>query len=96
VPDIDALVLTSVNASWRRTIDVTTLVACLGGTREPAEWAEHVRTFFEDVPREALYRFVLAHRLPPERLLATYRALITPEERHGDLDAWLADLADVA
>ena len=94
--DIDALVLNTVNVSWRRTIDATTLVACLRGTSESAEWAEHVRTFFEDVPREALYRFVLAHDLPPERLLTTYRALIAPEERHGDLDTWLADLADAA
>jgi len=96
VADIDALVLNSVNASWRRSIDAATLVACLRGAREPAEWADHVRAFFEDVPREALYRFVLAHEVPPGCLLATYRALVTPEERHGGLESWLAGLADAA
>jgi len=94
VADVDALVLGTVNASWRRAIDASTLADCLMGRRAPGEWIEHVRTFFEDVPREAVFRFLLARALPPAAVLATYRAVTREEERrHGDLDTWLAELA---
>lgn len=95
--DVDALVLGSVNASWRRTIDAAALVACLQGTRSSNQWASHLRTFFEDVPREAILRFMLAHELSAGRVLATYRGCFPPDERdHDGIDGWLAELADAA
>ena len=96
VANVDALVLNTVNASWRHAIDAPTLVGILEG-RDPGEWVEHVRTFFEDVPREAILRFVLAHELPARRLLATYREIVPVDEREDDgIDGWLAELADAA
>lgn len=95
--DVDALVLGTVNASWRRTIDATTLVACLRGDVRSEQWVPHVRTFFEDVPREAILRFMLVHELTASRTLATYRACFAPDERdHDGIDGWLAELADAA
>lgn len=97
VADVDLLVLNTVNASWRRHIDATTLAACLAGTERQGSWSEHVRTFFEDVPREAVFRFLLAHQLSARAVLRTYRELIPTAERlHGDLERWLAELAEAA
>jgi hypothetical protein len=97
VADVDALVLTTVNAPWRSAIDTGTLLACLLGQRDPGRWLEHVRTFFEDVPREAIFRFMLAHDLSPGRLLTTHRRLFAADEQHHDgLATWLAELADAA
>lgn len=63
MPDIDALILGTVNVSLRRSIDAATLARCLEAGTPPLGWLEHVRAFFEDVPREAMSRFLLAHRL---------------------------------
>jgi hypothetical protein len=95
--DVDALVLGSVNASWRRRIDAPTLAACLSGEDAGADWEVHVRTFFEDVPREAVLRFLLAHDVTAAAALAVYRKHFSPDERnHDGIDAWLAELADAA
>jgi hypothetical protein len=97
VRDVDLLVLNTVNASWRRRIDAATLAACLGGTRSQRNWSAHVRTFFEDVPREAMLRFMVAHRLEPRAVLETYRTLRGRVEAGNDaLEGWLAELADAA
>lgn len=94
--DIDLLVLNSVNASLRNRVDALTLASCLTEGPEDA-WAEHVRAFFEEVPREAQYRFLLAHRLDARRVLETYHRLFSRQERsHGDLDGWLSELAGAA
>lgn len=95
--NVDALVLGTVNASWRRAIDGPTLIACLRREADVASWQEHLRTFFEDVPREAVLRLMIAHRLPAERMLGVYRTLFSPAERHqDDIEDWLAELADAA
>jgi hypothetical protein len=97
VPDVDLLVLDTVNASWRRAIDAPTLLACLRGGGSAAAWPEHLRTFFEEVPREAMLRLIVAHRLPADRMLALYRTLFAPDERgHDGIEDWLAELADAA
>lgn len=95
--NVDALVLGTVNASWRRAIDSETLAACLRGDPRAERWMSHVRTFFEDVSREAMLRFMLAHELTAFRTLATYRDCFAPDERdHDGIDGWLAELADAA
>jgi hypothetical protein len=94
--DVDLLVTNTVNASWRHAIDAATLAGCLAGRTPAGRWSEHVRTFFEDVPREAMLRFIAAHRLPPRAVLATYRALLSGAPRHDDLEAWLVELAGAA
>jgi hypothetical protein len=96
VRDIDALVLSTVNAPWRRSIDVDRLTSCLRGEGDVEEWNEHLRTFFEDVPLEAIFRFILAHRLPPKRLRDVYRRVVGTENGGDGIDSWLADLAAAA
>jgi hypothetical protein len=97
VADVDLLVLDTVNASWRRAITAPTLLACLRGEGDVAAWPEHLRTFFEEVPREAMLRRIVAHRLPADRMLALYRALFAHDERgHDGIEAWLTELADAA
>jgi len=95
--DIDLLVVNAVNASMRRAIDFETLLACLEGRGDLGPYQEHLKAFFEEVPREAVFRFMLAHELQPRVVLDCYRTLFPPEERcHGDLDTWLGELADAA
>jgi hypothetical protein len=97
MPDVDRLVLNTVNAPWRRQIDALALTACLEGARPMGRWSEHVRTFFEDVPREAMFRFFVAHRISPRAVLCSYRNLVSPSKHaHGDLEDWLAELAEIA
>jgi hypothetical protein len=94
--DIDRLVLNTVNAPWRRRIDAASLAACLAGGAGVRGWSEHVRTFFEDVPREAMLRFMLAHRLAPRAVLDAYRAVVGTGAADAELEAWLAELAAAA
>lgn len=95
--NVDLLVLGTVNASWRRAIDGPSLLACLRGEADAAVWQEHLRTFFEEVPREAMLRLMIAHRLPADRMLALYRTLFDRDERgHDGIEGWLTDLADAA
>lgn len=93
--DADQVVLATVNASWRRELGASELLACLRGTAPVADWADHLATFFTEVPLEAIERYIAAHRLPAERVLAAYRAVreITGEENPG-LEKWLGELAD--
>lgn len=93
--DIDRLVLNTVNAPWRRRIDAASLAGCLMGGAGLQGWSEHVRTFFEDVPREAMLRFMVAHQLDPRAVLETYRVLTTGAADAG-LAEWLAELATAA
>lgn len=96
VPDVDTLVLASVNASLRRTIDADTLATCLARARIDDGWGEHLHAFFEDVPREAMFRFMIARALSAARVLVTYRALHGAEPPDAELTAWLTGLADAA
>ena len=94
--DVDCLVLGSVNAAMRRAIDVPALVDALGGGPAVHLWPEHVRAFFEEVPREAIFRFMLAHRLNGTRVSTTCRT-VTEESPHSvDLATWIAELSHVA
>lgn len=53
------------------------IAAGLRDQRDSDRWLEHVRTFFEDVPREAIFRFMLAHDVSAERLLAIYPSTLS-------------------
>ena len=95
--NVDQLVLGSVNASLRRVIDAPTLVAALADPVLARQWGTHLDAFFEDVPREALLRFVRLHCIDPARLLDTYRRLSSTEhECDEELDRWLTELAGLA
>jgi hypothetical protein len=94
--DVDRLVLNTVNAPWRRRIGAVSLVGCLREGAGLQRWSEHVRTFFEDVPREAMLRFMVAHRLAPGTVLETYRTVMGSEAADAGLEAWLTELAAAA
>lgn len=70
--DDDALVLTTVNAPYRRSIDGDTLAGCLR-TGETADCIVHVATLFVDVRPGLVLRFALKHGIDLARLVQTYR-----------------------
>jgi hypothetical protein len=93
VPDVDALVLNTVNASWKRAIGAAELAACLAGDGAIASWEHHLRTFFVEVPLEAMLRFMIAHDIGPADAYAVYRRLMAHERIDERVDTWLRDLA---
>lgn len=97
VPNIDQLVLGSVNASLRRCIDAPTLLAALHDPAIAGRWAAHLAAFFEDVPREAMLRFLVLHQVDAGvAALAYHRLVPTEADRDEDLDRWLTELANAA
>jgi hypothetical protein len=93
VADVDCLILGSVNASLRRTIDAPTLIDALNGGAALNSWPEHVRAFFEDVPREAMMRFMLLHRLDGPRLSRICCTVIEESPHRADLADWISEFS---
>jgi hypothetical protein len=92
--DSDALVLSTVNAPYRRAVDGATLAACLR-TGEVGSWIVHVATFFVDVRPELAIRFAGRHGVDPGRLARTYEAVRDRTgERSPAFEAALVDVAD--
>lgn len=70
----DGLVLSTVNAPYRRRIDAETLSQCLR-TGELGTWTVHVATFFVDVHPELVVRFAERHAIDLETLMRTYTSI---------------------
>lgn len=70
----DRLVLSTVNAPYRRRIDAKTLVQCLRSGNF-ATWTVHVATFFVDVRPELVVRFAERHAINLETMARTYRSV---------------------
>lgn len=70
----DRLVLSTVNAPYRRRIDAQTLAQCLQ-TGDLGKWTVHVATFFVDVRPELVVRFAERHAISLETIARTYRSL---------------------
>ena len=88
----DRLVLSTVNAPYRRRIDADTLAQCLrSGERE--DWTVHVATFFVDVEPELVVRFAERHAISVETIAKTYRSVRDETgERSPQLEAELVKL----
>jgi hypothetical protein len=95
--DPDALVLATINASWRRTIDAPTLLGCIRDLREIQTWLPHLATMFSEVSLEALLRWMTAHDISPAVLGRCYEQVAAlTGERNPMLEAWLGDMAEPA
>lgn len=88
----DRLVLSTVNAPYRRRIDAETLADCLR-SGDAGDWTVHVATFFVDVRPELVVGFVERHAIALETLARSYRSVRDRTgERSPRLEAKLVEL----
>jgi hypothetical protein len=95
MPDVDLLVLNTINAPRRVAVGVEELLACLRGER--ADTGRVLEAFFDEVPVEAMARFAAAHGLTKATLRGAI-GRVRPAGLHGpsDVDDWLRDVAPAA
>jgi hypothetical protein len=90
---VDKLVLATVNAPYKRSIDAATLRDCLAKP-DLDQWLVHVATFFTDVAPELVFKFADRHGISRSRLAKAYRAM---KRRTGEWNPVLeADLGPLA
>ncbi len=90
---VDKLVLATVNAPYKRSIDAATLRDCLA-KRDLDPWLVHVATFFTDVAPELVFKFADRHGISTSTLAKAYRAMKRRTgERNPDLEADLVSMA---
>jgi len=91
---IDSIVLGTVNAPFRRSIDAATLSECLR-TRVPGEWIVQVAAFFTDVRPELVLEFAKRHGIETADLARTYRVVSDVSgERNPELEKRLPSTDD--
>lgn len=89
----DRLVLTTVNAPYKRDIDAATLEDRLMTARVD-DWAVHVATFFTDVAPDLVLGFADRHGISKPKLAEAYLTMKAKTgERNPTLEAVLAPLA---
>lgn len=93
-PDsIDKLVLATINAPYKRSIDAATLRECLADAKLD-QWSVHLATFFTDVAPDLVFRFADRHGISHADLAAAYLAVKAKTgEQNPDLEAELVALA---
>lgn len=88
----DRLVLSTVNAPYKRSIDAETLAECVR-SGEAGPWKVHVATFFVDVRPELVVRFAERHAIDLAMLARSYLSLRDQTgERSPRLEAELVEL----
>lgn len=93
---VDELVLATVNAPYKRSIDAATLRNCLA-RRDLERWPVHVATFFTDVAPELVFEFADRHGISRATLAKAYRAMQRKTgERNPGLEGKLATMASSA
>ncbi len=93
---VDKLVLSAVNAPYRRSIAAQTLAACLADAVFDG-WIVHVATFFTDLSPDLVVDFAAQHGISNADLSRSYSAI---KRRTGEsnprLETKLASLAAAA
>jgi hypothetical protein len=90
---VDKLVLATVNAPYKRSIDAATLQNCLARI-DLDPWLVHIATFFTDVAPELVFKFADRHGIPRSTLAKAYLAM---KKRTGERNPVLeTDLVAVA
>jgi hypothetical protein len=93
---IDALVVATVNAPYKRSITAETLAACIVKS-ELAGWTAHIANFFTDVDPEVILAFAEIHGISTSQLAHIYQVVkSTTGECNPDLESALASLAPAA
>jgi hypothetical protein len=86
---IGRLVLGTVNAPWKRSIDAVTLAALLN-SGQTQDWLPHLATFFTEVRAELVVAFALAHGVQAGALKGSYVGVRgATGERNSELEALL-------
>lgn len=90
---VDKLVLSTINAPYKRDISTATLVECISNAKL-AGWPVHVAAFFRDVSPSLILRFASVHGISKFELEHAYR-VVTNEtgERNPYLEAELVPMA---
>jgi hypothetical protein len=95
-PDVDKLVLATVNAPYKRDIAASTLAECLLKA-DAGDWLVHVATFFTDVSPARVLAFAQSHGISTIKLAQAYSAIKAKTgERNLDLETVLEPVATVA
>lgn len=90
---VDQLVLSTINAPYKRDITVTVLQECVSKA-ELAGWSVHVATFFRDVSPNLILSFASVHGISYSKLAEAYRVMKTETgERNPDLETELVAMA---
>ena len=91
---MDKLVLSAVNASYKRAITVAALQGCIVNA-DLGEWTVHVATFFTDVSPDLIMGFASSHGISKSQLVAAYLLVKTKTGEHNpDLEVELGAVAD--
>jgi hypothetical protein len=92
-PDVDKLVLATVNAPYKRDIAAPRLAECLLKA-DAGDWLVHVATFFTDVRPAVVLAFAASHGISRSKLASAYFAIKTETgERNLDLETVLGSMA---
>lgn len=90
---VDKLVLSTVNAPYKREISGAVLEECIVNARMDA-WLVHVTSFFTEVTPFLIFGFASAHGISKSKLAEAYLAMKAKTgERSPDLEAELVALA---
>ncbi|CAN7714797.1 hypothetical protein [Rhizobium sp. LjRoot258] len=93
---VDALVLGTVNAPYKRAISAEELARAFSSC-QLQNWIVHVATFFTDVRPTLVIEFAETHGIPHVELENVYATVKrTTGERNPDLEAALVALAHAA
>lgn len=92
-PAVDKLVLATVNAPYKRSIDAATLQDGLAKL-DLDRWLVHIATFFTDVAPELVFEFADQHGISRSTLTKAYLAMKKKTgERNPDLEIGLGSMA---
>ncbi len=95
-PALDRLVLTTVNAPYKRDIDAAALSECLARA-ELGEWPVHLASFFTEVDPKLVLAFAASHGISGVALAKAYAAMKgATGERNPELERELVPLATAA
>ena len=90
---VDKLVLATVNAPYKRSIDAKTLGNCLARL-DLDPWLVHVATFFTDVAPDLVFKFANQHGISRSTLAKAYLAMKKKTgERNPNLETDLVPMA---
>ena len=96
VSAVDKLVLTTVNAPYKRDISAAALSECLANA-DLGIWPIHVATFLTDVEPHLVFRFTASHGISKSELAKAYLAMKAQTgERNPALEAELVPLETAA
>ena len=84
VRNVDAIVLGTINAPWKRSISAEDLITCVATTSLDV-WLPHLAVFFTEVSCDLIIEFARFHDISTSQLSKCYRELKSRTGEHNDL-----------